>query len=53
MTNPDEKSEPECYEAGKKKSYRKPRLIIYGDIREITQAVGITGNSDGGILKTQ
>ena len=31
-----------------KKVYEKPALVVYGDIREITQAVGNTGNKDGG-----
>jgi hypothetical protein len=40
-----------------KKEYRVPRLIVYGDIREITQNVGQMGSGDvGGTLpnvKTQ
>jgi hypothetical protein len=32
-----------------KKHYESPNLVIYGDIREITQNVGNKGNSDGGI----
>ncbi|MDH3734017.1 MAG: lasso peptide [Gemmatimonadota bacterium] len=31
-----------------KKPYRTPRLTVYGDIREITQAVGKRGQKDGG-----
>lgn len=31
-----------------KKRYEPPRLERYGDIRQITQAVGHTGNPDGG-----
>jgi hypothetical protein len=50
MKQPDARTEPECAEAPKK-PYRKPRLITYGDIREITQAVGTTGNPDG-VTKT-
>jgi hypothetical protein len=32
----------------KKKPYSRPRLEIYGNIREITQTTGKTGKSDGG-----
>jgi hypothetical protein len=28
--------------------YSAPRLVTYGDVREITQAVGNMGNEDGG-----
>lgn len=28
--------------------YSTPTLITYGDVREITQAVGNMGNDDGG-----
>lgn len=31
-----------------KKIYHSPELIIYGDIRQITQMVGNAGNLDGG-----
>ncbi|MDP6609260.1 MAG: lasso peptide [Vicinamibacterales bacterium] len=31
-----------------KKPYTKPQLTTYGDILEITQAVGYMGVSDGG-----
>ena len=31
-----------------KKRYEPPRLDVYGDIRQITQTVGTTGNADGG-----
>jgi hypothetical protein len=31
-----------------KQSYEAPRLIEYGDIAAVTQAVGMTGNGDGG-----
>ena len=33
---------------GAKKIYHGPELFTYGDIREITKAVGMSGNSDGG-----
>ena len=31
-----------------KKPYEPPRLVVYGDIREIAKAVGMTGKADGG-----
>lgn len=31
-----------------KKPYRKPELIVYGNIREITRNVGPKNNLDGG-----
>lgn len=34
-----------------KKAYQSPRLVTYGAIREFTQAVGKTGNLDGGTGK--
>ncbi len=37
----------------KKKPYSKPELTQYGDIRDLTNAVGsTTKNSDGGTGKT-
>jgi len=36
-TNPD-----------KKKTYEKPRLTAYGDVREITKAIGRRARPDGG-----
>ena len=39
-----------------KKPYEPPRLIVYGDIRDIAKAVGKIGMSDGathGSNKTQ
>jgi hypothetical protein len=38
-----------------KKPYRRPRLEIYGNLHEITDAVGMTGAADGaahGMTKT-
>jgi len=32
----------------RQKSYQPPKVFIYGDIREVTQAVGNMGNVDGG-----
>lgn len=31
-----------------RKPYRKPELLIYGNIRDITRNVGPKGNLDGG-----
>ena len=31
------------------KPYTTPQLITYGDLRAITQAVGMMGNNDGGV----
>lgn len=31
-----------------KKTYSTPKLVVYGDVREITQAVGNMGSADGG-----
>jgi hypothetical protein len=31
-----------------KKPYRSPVLTVYGTVRELTQAVGIRRNRDGG-----
>jgi hypothetical protein len=33
-----------------KKPYHPPRLVIYGDLRTLTQAIGKTGAPDGGPL---
>jgi hypothetical protein len=30
-----------------KKPYSKPRLTVYGTVRELTLSVGHTGNKDG------
>ena len=32
-----------------KKPYSKPRLTVYGTVRELTKRVGTHGNRDGGI----
>jgi hypothetical protein len=34
-----------------RKEYRTPSLRIYGNIREITQAVGRHGRGDGGTVR--
>jgi len=33
-----------------KKPYEKPKLTVYGNVREITRAVANMGNMDGGVL---
>ena len=33
-----------------KKVYREPQLKVYGDLKDITRSVGITGAMDGGLL---
>jgi hypothetical protein len=43
-------------EQADKKSYERPRLVVYGDIREITKSIGMSGGADGathGSTKTQ
>ena len=32
-----------------KKKYATPRLLVYGDIRDLTKAVGNKGAADGGM----
>ena len=36
-----------------RKPYTKPHVQIYGDLREITQMVGNTGNNDSGTGNTK
>jgi hypothetical protein len=31
-----------------KKLYQPPKLLVYGDLAEMTRAVGTKGNKDGG-----
>ena len=33
-----------------KKPYHTPRLLVYGDLRALTQAIGLKGMPDGGPL---
>ena len=40
MKSPDKKPS--------KKPYHPPRLVVYGDLRAITRAVGATSQPDGG-----
>jgi len=35
-------------QAQPKKVYRSPALVVYGDLLQITQAVGNSGTGDGG-----
>ena len=39
---------PAHVEPSEKKPYHPPQLEEYGDIREITQSVGMTGSDDNG-----
>jgi hypothetical protein len=41
MAEPSVKREP-------KKPYSKPTLTLYGTVRELTQKIGQSGNTDGG-----
>ena len=34
-----------------KKTFTPPRVVVYGDIRQITRMVGKSGNPDGGTAK--
>lgn len=45
MPNPSQKN---CGTEKTKKPYHRPKLITYGNIREITQSVGNAGMLDGG-----
>ena len=33
-----------------KKPYSKPKLTVYGTVRELTQKVGTRGQLDGGVI---
>ena len=37
-----------CAEETARKTYQTPKLVIYGNISEITQALGMNGMMDGG-----
>lgn len=39
---------PEAARPEHKKPYRKPQVIVYGNIREITRNAGPKGDLDGG-----
>ena len=47
-----EKKEKEKDKKTSKKIYYSPKLVIYGDIRRITQTTGTMGNWDGALGKT-
>ncbi|HKE57225.1 MAG TPA: lasso RiPP family leader peptide-containing protein [Pyrinomonadaceae bacterium] len=36
-------------EPGKRKEYRKPELVSYGDVRTVTQGGAMSLNSDSGM----
>jgi hypothetical protein len=42
------KPEPTAQEHETKKPYRKPEVIVYGNIREVTRNAGPKGDLDGG-----
>ena len=44
----ERKPEAARLEQENKKPYRKPQVIDYGNIREITRNIGSKGNLDGG-----
>jgi hypothetical protein len=46
MERQENESTPQGDQA--KKEYSSPKLTIYGDIRTLTQAVGMNGMLDGG-----
>jgi hypothetical protein len=50
MSQHDEKSDPKA--VAKKRDYRSPQLIIYGNIREMTQILDLAGAPDLLIVKT-
>jgi len=35
--------------SAKKKPYQPPKLLVYGDLTQMTQAVGSKGHLDGGV----
>ncbi len=43
-----DKKESNPQSEGMKKPYHAPEFFTYGDIREITKAIGMNGASDGG-----
>jgi hypothetical protein len=51
MTNEEKVSKESSQKA--KREYRRPALVVYGNIREITKNVGNTGKNDGGKGATQ
>lgn len=38
--------------APKKKAYHRPRLIVYGDLRTVTQALGVRAQFDNAAMNT-
>jgi hypothetical protein len=47
MKNNNEQSLPN--KKRPKKAYQRPELEVYGDLRNITQALGVKGPKDGGM----
>ena len=51
--NSSDKTHDEHDRAGSRKQYVQPQLLTYGELREITQTVGMTSShSDGGTGQT-
>ena len=40
-------------QATNRKPYRRPELVVHGNVVEVTRAVGRKGAKDGGRAKTQ
>ena len=40
--------QPSTEAPAKKKPYQAPKLLVYGDLTQLTQATGARGNLDGG-----
>lgn len=50
MTESSDKTQPPADQVLSKKPYSKPRLEVYGDLRKITNTVGLRGVTDNAIL---
>jgi hypothetical protein len=48
MSDPVDRPEPRSAPPPARKPYSAPALVTWGSLRDITQAVGSSGNSDGG-----
>jgi len=40
--------QPSQAQPAKKKPYQAPKLLVYGDLTQMTQALGAKGHLDGG-----
>jgi hypothetical protein len=53
MKNKDKENEETLPNTSRsKKAYQQPQLQVYGDLKAITQGVGMTGTMDGGTGQT-